>query len=79
MPRDFDAFDPGKHGGNVFADATFGQELLAEDGCAASDRSSHAINAALDAVEQSKERIEKMESVTQLKGYVRPARPYDRD
>ena len=67
LPRDFDAFDSGKHGGKVFADATFGQELLAEDGCAASDRSSQAIDAAIDTVEQSKERIEKM-SVTQLKG-----------
>lgn len=68
LPRDFDAFDSGKNGGKVFADATFGQELLAEDGCAASDGSSQAIDAAIGAVEQSKERIEKMESVTQLKG-----------
>ena len=67
LPRDFDAFDSGKHGGKVFADATFGQELLAEDGCAASNGCSQAIDA-IDAVEQSKERIEKMESVTQLKG-----------
>lgn len=68
MPRDFDMFDSSKHGGKVFADATFGQELLAEDGCAASDRSSQAIDAAIDTVEQSKERIEKTEPVTQLKG-----------
>ena len=68
LPRDFDAFDSGKHGGKVFADATFGQELLAEDASAAADRSSKAIDAAVDAVEQSKKRIEKMESVTQLKG-----------
>ena len=67
-PRDLDAFDSGKHGGKVFADATFGQELLAEDASAAADRSSKAIDAAVDAVEQSKKRIEKMESVTQLKG-----------
>ena len=68
LPRDFDAFDSGRNGGKFFADATFGQELLAEDGCAASNRSSQAIDAAINAVEQSKERIEKMESVTQLKG-----------
>jgi hypothetical protein len=67
-PRDFDAFDSGKHGGKVFADATFGLELLAEDACAAADRSPQAIDAAIEAVEQSKERIEKMESVARLKG-----------
>ena len=68
LPRDFDAFDSGKHGGKDFADATFGQELLAEDACAAADRSSLVIDAALDAVEQSERRIEKMETVAQLKG-----------
>ena len=68
LPRNFDAFDPGKHRGDVFADATFGLEMLAEDACAAADRSSQAFDAALDAVEQSKKRIEKMESVTQLRG-----------
>ena len=68
LPRDFDAFDSGKHSGKVFADAMFGQELLAEDGCAASDRGSQAIDAAIHVVEQGKERIEKTESVTRLKG-----------
>ena len=72
LPRNFDAFDPGKHGGNVFADATFGLELLPEDACAAADRSSRAIDADLDVAEQSKKRVEEMESVTRLKGMFGP-------
>ena len=68
MPRDFDAFDPGKRSGKVFADTNFGLELLAEDACTAADRSSLVIDAALDAVVQSESPIEKVGSVARLKG-----------
>ena len=68
LARDLKAFDPARHGGEVFADAPVGLERLAADATAAADRSSLVIDAALHAVEQSDRRIEKMESVARLKG-----------
>ena len=68
MARDLKAFDPARHGGEVFADAPVSLERLAAHASAAADRSSLDIDAALDAVEQSERRIEKMETVAQLKG-----------
>lgn len=69
LARALKAFDPARHGGEVFADAPVSLERLAADAsAAAADRSSLVIDAALDAVEQSERRIEKMESVARLKG-----------
>ena len=72
LSRALDAFDPVKHGGEAMADAPVGLERLATDARAAADRSSLAIDAALDAVEPSDKRIEEMESVAQLKGIFGP-------
>ena len=68
LDRDLKAFGPRRHGGEVFADTPVSLERLAADASAAADRSSLVIDAALDAVEQSERRIEKMESVARLKG-----------
>lgn len=68
MARDLMAFDPARHGGEVFADASVSLERLAAHASAAANRSSLVIDGALDAVEQSERRIEKMETVAQLKG-----------
>lgn len=68
LARDLKAFDPAKHGGELFADAPVGLERLEVDASAVADRGSLVIDAALHAVEQSDGRVEKMESVTQLKG-----------